>query len=565
MTWRDQSLAVKFLTPIALVFLTIIVVAYLYVPSRVENFAAEEAKATAVGMVNQYRNLRSYYTQNVVGKVLASSDLKASFNYKHDPKLIPLPATMIHDLSEMMGSNGTHLNLYSKFPFPNRQQRQLSDFQSSAWDFLNQNPDAEFSKLLMENGVPVVKVALADKMSADACVNCHNNHADSPKKDWKLGDVRGVLEVTVPIAEIVGSGRQLANTIVFGLIAASIFILAVLYWMFNQNINTSLKSIANALDDIAAGGGDLSKTLTYKANDEIGQITTSFNKFIVSLRKIVSNISTQSRDISTSTRMLNDAIQTTTRQIVNQHSETDQTAASIEEMSVTVKQVSGNADSGRAHAEKAESLATEGIHVMLENQRSIEAMSKEIDQASAVISRLDKDSENIGSVISVIRGIADQTNLLALNAAIEAARAGEQGRGFAVVADEVRTLASRTQASTQEIQGMIERIQNGTREAVAAMLSGQSHTEGSVTRAQAAGTVLQQIKEALKEIKDINRLTSNAAIEQQHATDQINRSIHSISSISESNAESAKTMSENVQELSNIARTLSDSVNQFKM
>lgn len=565
MTWRDQSLAVKFLTPIALVFLTIIVVAYLYVPSRVENFAAEEAKATAVGMVNQYRNLRSYYTQNIVGKVLASSDLKASVNYKHDPNLIPLPATMIHDLSEMMASNGTHLNLYSKFPFPNRQQRQLSDFQSSAWDFLNQNPEAEFSKLLMENGVPVVKVALADKMSADACVNCHNNHADSPKKDWKLGDVRGVLEVTVPIAEIVASGRQLANTIVFGLIAASIFILAVLYWMFNQNINTSLKSIANALDDIAAGGGDLSKTLTYKANDEIGQITTSFNKFIASLRKIVSNISTQSRDISTSTRMLNDAIQTTTRQIVNQHSETDQTAASIEEMSVTVKQVSGNADSGRAHAEKAESLATEGIHVMLENQRSIEAMSKEIDQASAVISRLDKDSENIGSVISVIRGIADQTNLLALNAAIEAARAGEQGRGFAVVADEVRTLASRTQASTQEIQGMIERIQNGTREAVAAMLSGQSHTEGSVTRAQAAGTVLQQIKEALKEIKDINRLTSNAAIEQQHATDQINRSIHSISSISESNAESAKTMSENVQELSNIARTLSDSVNQFKM
>lgn len=565
MTWRDQSLAVKFLTPIALVFLTIIVVAFLYVPSKVENFASEEAKATAVGMVNQYRNLRSYYTQNVVGKVLASSDLKASFNYKNDPKLIPLPATMIHDLSEMMGSNGTHLNLYSKFPFPNRQQRQLTDFQSSAWDYLNKNPDAEFSQLRLENGVPVVKVALADKMSADACVNCHNNHADSPKKDWKLGDVRGVLEVTVPIAEIVGSGRQLANTIVFGLVAASIFILALLYWMFSQNINSSLRSIANALEEIAAGGGDLSKTLTYKSNDEIGQITTSFNKFIASLRKIVSNISKQSRDISTSTHLLNDAIQTTTRQIVTQHSETDQTAASIEQMSVTVKQVAGNADSGRAHAEKAETLATEGIHVMLENQRSIEAMSKEIDQASAVISRLDKDSENIGSVISVIRGIADQTNLLALNAAIEAARAGEQGRGFAVVADEVRTLASRTQASTQEIQGMIERIQNGTREAVAAMLSGQSQTEGSVMRAQAAGNVLQQIKEALKEIKDINRLTSNAAVEQQHATDQINRSIHSISLISEANADSAKTMSESVQELSSIARTLSESVDQFKM
>lgn len=565
MTWRDQSLAVKFLTPIALVFLTIIVVAFLYVPSKVENFASEEAKATAVGMVNQYRNLRSYYTQNVVGKVLASSDLKASFNYKNDPKLIPLPATMIHDLSEMMGSNGTHLNLYSKFPFPNRQQRQLTDFQSSAWDYLNKNPDAEFSQLRLENGVPVVKVALADKMSADACVNCHNNHADSPKKDWKLGDVRGVLEVTVPIAEIVGSGRQLANTIVFGLVAASIFILALLYWMFTQNINSSLRSIANALEEIAAGGGDLSKTLTYKSNDEIGQITTSFNKFIASLRKIVGNISKQSRDISTSTHLLNDAIQTTTRQIVTQHSETDQTAASIEQMSVTVKQVAGNADSGRAHAEKAETLATEGIHVMLENQRSIEAMSKEIDQASAVISRLDKDSENIGSVISVIRGIADQTNLLALNAAIEAARAGEQGRGFAVVADEVRTLASRTQASTQEIQGMIERIQNGTREAVAAMLSGQSQTEGSVMRAQAAGNVLQQIKEALKEIKDINRLTSNAAVEQQHATDQINRSIHSISLISEANADSAKTMSESVQELSSIARTLSESVDQFKM
>lgn len=171
-------------------------------------------------------------------------------------------------------------------------------------------------------------------------------------------------------------------------------------------------------------------------------------------------------------------------------------------MSVTVKQVSKNADSGRAHAEKAEALASDGIQVMLENQRSIEAMSREIEEAAAVIARLDKDSESIGSVISAIRSIADQTNLLALNAAIEAARAGEQGRGFAVVADEVRTLASRTQASTQEIQGMIERIQGGTREAVEAMRSGRAQTDNSVLRAQSAAAVLQQIKDALKIIEE---------------------------------------------------------------
>lgn len=565
MSWNDRSLAVKFLTPIAVVFVAVIIAAFFYVSGTVEKFAIAEARSTAVGIVNQYRALRTYYTQNVVGKVIAASDIKASFNYKDNPKQIPLPATMIHELSSMMSEESSHLNLYSKFPFPNRSNRRLDEFQTGAWEYLVKNPDAEYSQVLVENGSPVVKVALADKMSGEACVNCHNSHVDSPKKNWKLGDVRGVLEVTVPIANIIANGKRMAYTILLAFIAVSIFILVLLWWMFDKSVKNPLNAVSAALQDIAAGGGDLTKTLSYENRDEIGRITISFNNFIVSMRQIVSGISQLSRDISTASTQLNSAIHTSSKQILKQHSETDQTAASVEEMSVTVKQVSKNADLGRAHAEKAEALASDGIQVMLENQRSIEAMSMEIDEAAAVIARLDKDSENIGSVISVIRGIADQTNLLALNAAIEAARAGEQGRGFAVVADEVRTLASRTQASTQEIHGMIERIQGGTREAVEAMRSGRAKTDNSVLRAQSAAAVLQQIKDALKDIKDINQLTSNAAIEQQQATDQINRSIHSISSISEGNTDSARMMSESVQHLANIAETLQESASQFRM
>src|SRR3990167_11375967 len=202
MSWNDRSLAVKFLTPIAVVFVAVIIAAFFYVSGTVEKFAIAEARSTAVGIVNQYRALRTYYTQNVVGKVIAASDIKASFNYKDNPKQIPLPATMIHELSSMMSEESSHLNLYSKFPFPNRSNRRLDEFQTGAWEYLVKNPDAEYSQVLVENGSPVVKVALADKMSGEACVNCHNSHVDSTKKNWKLGDVRGVLEVTVPIAKI---------------------------------------------------------------------------------------------------------------------------------------------------------------------------------------------------------------------------------------------------------------------------------------------------------------------------------------------------------------------------
>jgi methyl-accepting chemotaxis protein len=258
-------------------------------------------------------------------------------------------------------------------------------------------------------------------------------------------------------------------------------------------------------------------------------------------------------------------IQDSAEGVQQQQAETEQLATATTEMLNTVGSVAHNAEDAALAAENADKEAKGGQEIVNNTVNSIYSLSSEVESAASAINQLSADSESIGAVLDVIKSIAEQTNLLALNAAIEAARAGEQGRGFAVVADEVRTLAGRTQASAQEIEDMIARLQSSAADAVKTMNSGQEQTKACVEQAASAGSALQKITDAVTVISDMNKDIASAADEQSSVTQEMNQNAVTISEVADRNAESGKFLAESSSELSTLASELQDMISRFKL
>jgi methyl-accepting chemotaxis protein len=234
-------------------------------------------------------------------------------------------------------------------------------------------------------------------------------------------------------------------------------------------------------------------------------------------------------------------------------------------MAGTVQEVSRNVGLAANDAETADRNATQGKKIVDETMRAIEKLAEDIERAAVVITKLQKESDNIGAVLEVIGGIAEQTNLLALNAAIEAARAGEQGRGFAVVADEVRTLASRTQKSTQEIKEMIDRLQVGAKEAVTVMEQGRAQASSSVDQAERAGEALTLITNAVSVIRDMTQQIASASEEQNAVTEEINKNIVSISQVASQTSDDSSQISRGTKELAQLSGKMEKLISQFRL
>ncbi|OOZ41231.1 hypothetical protein BOW53_04430 [Solemya pervernicosa gill symbiont] len=266
---------------------------------------------------------------------------------------------------------------------------------------------------------------------------------------------------------------------------------------------------------------------------ESGELTLAMKVLQSEKAAILGRMSNAVEQMKTMSGQLSDTSSTTHGEIQNQEQQTTQIATAISELSASAQEVAESATQAAEAAQHANSSASEGRQVVEQNITSIRELAAEVERSAEVIDQLAKDSDGIGGVLDVIQGIAEQTNLLALNAAIEAARAGEQGRGFAVVADEVRTLASRTQESTQEIQSMIERLQSGARSAVTAMEKGREKGQEGVEQAGRAGQALNEISDSVITISDMNSQIASAASEQSTVSEEINRSIHAIIEIND--------------------------------
>lgn len=344
-----------------------------------------------------------------------------------------------------------------------------------------------------------------------------------------------------------------------------IMVLGTLFALFalTKFVFHPLKKLIGNMEQNASG--DLSVKIDEEGLKETRAISASLKTLVASFRDQVGELKNNATSLSDSAGELSKITTETNQAIQQQLRETEQVATAINEMANTVHEVATHAEEAAAAAQHADQATQEGQKVVNDTISQIDMMANDIENATTVIQRLKAESENIGSVMDVIQGIAEQTNLLALNAAIEAARAGEQGRGFAVVADEVRVLASRTQESTQEIQNMIDKIQTGSVDAMKAMEESKSRTSETVSQAATAGESLKQIAEAVTNITEMNIQIASAAEEQSAVAEDINRNIESINQVANVTSRGATQTAASSDTMENLADSLQKIVAKFKL
>ncbi len=361
---------------------------------------------------------------------------------------------------------------------------------------------------------------------------------------------------------------RLTETIVrfsLGLAAVLVAIGGFLSWLFANYMTRPLNSVVDAVNDLAKGEGDLTQRLSYSANDELGDLSSDINLFINKLQRVIKEVTEHSSHLSTAANEMLGVSRTTHDDLQDQSAQTDQLATAMNQMTSTVHEVAVSAQNAAQGAEAAQQHTTDGFNVMTESIAEIDTLASQITTAAAAIKDLETDSDNIGGVLDVIKNIAEQTNLLALNAAIEAARAGEQGRGFAVVADEVRTLASRTQQSTTEIERMIEKLQTASKGAVVEMQKSQDSANSGKEKMAETGHALTKIRDSVDSISDLNMQIASAAEQQSQVAEEINRNVVRINAAGESTSDGAQRASTSSKELTQIADQLQQLVQQFKV
>ncbi|MDC3211631.1 methyl-accepting chemotaxis protein [Pseudoalteromonas distincta] len=350
-------------------------------------------------------------------------------------------------------------------------------------------------------------------------------------------------------------------------ISAIIMIIAVilLSYFIGKSILIPTRLAADMMKDISQGEGDLTRKLNESGNDEISELSHSFNLFALKMRESLVHVAQSANDVSEHAHTVDDSSRTSHSFIELQNDSSTQVAAAMEQMTHQIHDVSRNAEAAEQAAKDAAQNASTGKNVVAQTITAIETLSSNIETVSRVTEDLANESHNIGSVLDVIRSISEQTNLLALNAAIEAARAGEHGRGFAVVADEVRTLASRTGQSTDEIQTMITKLQEGAKAAVEAVKSSQALSVSTVEQASSANTSLNEIERLVSIITEMNSQIARATEQQTQAADEVNLRINELSQSTEQSLNNTKQLTDASDNLKQSSEGLSSVVNRFKL
>lgn len=378
-----------------------------------------------------------------------------------------------------------------------------------------------------------------------------------PEMNWTVG-----LLIPVDVIEnpIFWAKVNTTLAVVFLIVLISVLIL-----IFANKVSAPIHKLSIAMQDVAQGEGDLTRHIDVNSNDEVGELADHFNTFIDKLRALLQQTSKHSSVVSSASNELSEVSSSTNDEIQQEKMEVETVTTAVTEMAATVLEISRNAAEANTAASEAERQASSGNQLSSEAMSEMNNLAHSMEEAVQTVAGLGEESKNIGSVIDVINGIAEQTNLLALNAAIEAARAGEQGRGFAVVADEVRSLASRTQESTQHISAMVAKLRSIAEAAEQVMHKGKQQTSIGVEKTEQVLQALNAINSSIRTVQEQSGHIAVATEEQTIVAESINQSLHSITELVENTASHAEHLSNKADDLNHAAGDLNHIVGSFKV
>jgi twitching motility protein PilJ len=577
----------------------------------------------ARAVTGQAVTLRTFYANEVVSRA-HKAGMRTDVDYAAQENALPLPVTLM----KVMGTEiqklhpGSSIRLYSQYPFTHQGASLMPQdaFAQAALEAVTQDPRQPFYRMEEIDGHLSMRYATADVMR-DSCVNCHNSHPQSPKTDWKVGDVRGVIEVVVPVDEA-AAGLQ-ANTMrLAGFIGGALVLLAIIVVLRLRR--TVVKPVqALAATSMRVSDGDLDARAPVQSHDEIGALALGFNAILDQLTRMIATSQTErdqakaaiqklldevadvaTGDLSVEAEVTTDAtgaiadsfnymvqqlrtlitqvqgvafqvstaaheIYTTAEHLADgstsQAAQILESSAALDEMAVSIRHVSESAVLSTSVAEQTLANAKQGARAVQYTIAAMQRMRQQVQEIATRVEVLGAHSQEIGTIVQLVGDIADRTGVLALNASIEAALAGEAGLGFAIVAREVERLAERATAATRQITGLVEAVQTETHAVVRAMEDSTHEVRQGTELADQAGKALQEIETVSMHLAELIQSISMASSQQARGSENLSKAMGDIAEVTQQVATGTKQAVVSINDLAGLAEVLQSSVSAFKL